>query len=188
MATVGANFTRISLAVRDAVYTKLSQPQYAAIYNKIITRYQSTAEMLYIRKGKAKVEDRFPCIAIELNSREEQWVAIDYFKETKISLNVYVMLKNLTSPARADQDPAAVMEDYIGEMADLTYEILNEPSQIPMTITEDADRKLDTPAYVFDAFATNANFGFLYNGAIRAAEIQWWGKVQRANLAQTFLS
>jgi hypothetical protein len=70
-----------------------------------------------------------------------------------------------------------VTEDYCMELAELVREILNEPQTQQITIVKDQDgNTLSAPIHVYESRADDIIYTYGYNGAIRIAEIPWYGK------------
>ena len=181
---ISANFTRTGLLVGNAVLELLSQEAYQVTFRKLIAEFQSVpagTPQMYFQYGRSKVNGTFPNIGLEIQTRRDTWAATNSTKDLEFAYDITVAVKvlGLSDPTIVgEQHP---IEQYIITLAEFVYEILNEPgAALQYTITKDQDGvDLAMPLRVYDSWASDIQYGFLYNGALRTAKIPWSGKLMR---------
>ncbi len=163
--------------LRQAALTKLGSVDSIALFDSISAKYQSNTKGVTFQVGKAKLESAFPNIGIEIISRQDPFAALNHTKDITIRYSITVALKTLPANNKQDDKFKSIMEDYLIEMAELAFEILNLPGTLQYTLTQDDDgNALQPPIKIYDSRADSITYGTLYNGALRIATIQWWAK------------
>lgn len=172
----------LGILVRQAIVDLLSQPVYQMTYRKIMSEYQSNNdETLYFQSGKSKVNDNFPNIGFEAESRKDEWAALSFTKEISFQYSIYVAIKALTGATRDAKGQISETENYIIKLSEFVLEALNEPlAGLQYLITKDPDgNPINPPIKIYDSQAEGIQYGFLYNGALRIGKISWFGKIMR---------
>lgn len=155
--------------VMAALENRLKEPENLAVFDGIIQEFQSNADNVYVRRGRAKVQDKYPCIGIEVVNRAEPWGAINYTKDVTVNVDVYGMLK-VTGGQASDKISLAV-EDYISKFGDALHGILNERNKLQY---HNIDGQGMT---IYDSYAEQADYTWLYQGAVRAVKLRWFGRL-----------
>lgn len=155
--------------VMNALYNRLSSPDTIALFDAVTREFQSNVSTTYVRKGRAKVQDTYPCIALEIGSKKEEWGAINYTKDITVNVDIYGMIK--VSGGAASEKLSLATEDYIIKFGDLLHGILNERGKQQYN---DIDGK---GAKIYDSFSSEAAYTYLYQGAVRAVKIPWFAKL-----------
>jgi hypothetical protein len=153
----------------DAVLARLMSTTNAAIFNALVAEYQSNETRMSFRRGRAKVQDAFPVICVEMMSRAEPWGATSHTKDIKIDLNIYAMIRILGG--NTGDRIAQKVEDYIVELGETLQAILNERGQLQY---KDID---GNGMCIYDSYAETASYETVYNGAVRQVKMPWFGKL-----------
>jgi hypothetical protein len=179
------NFNKLGILVRAAIIQLLNAPVYQTVYRKIISSYQSNGgQTLYFHAGKSKVNDNFPNLGFEIESRKDEFVALSFTKEIEFNFSLYIAIKVLQGPVReGNEGPGDISEteNYVITLSEFILEALNEPDfGLQYLITQDSDgNPITPPIKIYDSRAEGIQYGFLYNGALRIGKISWWGKILR---------
>jgi len=181
---ISANYPRISFLVGQKLIAVLSQEAYQVTYRKFIKEFQAVTAVnsqMYFEHGRAKVNGTFPNIGLEVQARRDTWAATSHTKDIEVSYDIYVAVKVLAGGKSIDEGAANPVEQYIITLAEFVLELLNEPQvALQYTITTDQDGDpLTTPLRIYDSLASEIQYGFLYNGAVRIGKIPWSGKIMR---------
>lgn len=185
------DFLRLGKLARLAMLEKLRQPANLAIYDGIISEYQSNSDGMVFQVGRAKLESSFPNIGVEIRDRQDQWIATAHTHSVRLTFDVFIAVKAYAGSARpGDTKPDEIIstvEDYIIDLAEFTFELLNQPGTLQYKVEKDSDGTvLKQPLQIYDSHADSIHYSYLYNGALRTAQIQWWAEV--AQLGPTGLA
>lgn len=153
----------------DALQKRLSNPDTIALFDVVTKKYQSNVDTTYVRKGRAKVQDKYPCIALEIGSKVEEWGAINYTKDITVNVDIYGMLK--ISGGASSEKLSLATEDYIIEFGETLHGILNERGK------QQYDNIDGKGGKIYDSFSHDASYTYLYQGAVRAVKIPWFAKL-----------
>jgi hypothetical protein len=155
----------------DAVKKRLEMPENINKLNEIADEFEKSdgqhSISVYIRRGRAKVNERYPTVCLELVSEDDQMAALNFTRDCLITLNVLVMLK---VAVRAEE-----VENYISKMAAAVKSILDQDGNLTYL---DISPRHDN---IYDSITGAIQYGYLYAGAIRAAQMQWQGHVYRVH-------
>lgn len=155
--------------VMQALESRLNDPNVLALFDAIRLEFQSNGDPTYVRRGRAKVQDGYPCIALEVLGKKEVWGAINYTKDMTVNVDVYAMIK--TTGGKASEKLSLAVEDYIIKFGETLQGILNERGKQQYA---NIDGK---GAAIYDSFAGDASYSYMYQGAIRAVKIPWFAKL-----------
>ncbi len=179
---IKASYPRLGLLVQKTLLELLSQEYYTVMFRKLMAEYQSQPpDRVYFHSGKSKLDSVFPNIGFEIQGRQDSWAALAYTKDIQYTFAVYVAVKALTGAAPTAEGKLNEVEAYLISLAEFVFEALNEPLEaLQYAITEDQDGKpLRETIKIYDSMASTIQYGFLYNGALRTAQINWTGHVMR---------
>lgn len=184
---IRSRFPRMATLVAMKIRETLALPAYQVTYRKIMAEFQEKVpDVMYFRSGRAKVNDIFPQIGIEVETEKETWAATSYTKDFEFDFSLYVAVKAASGIKPNDQDGQInEVENYIIALAEFTKEVLNEPlAALQYTITADQDgNPIDPQLKIYDSKAESIRYGYLYNGAIRIGQISWFGKIMRVGVS-----
>jgi hypothetical protein len=170
---ITSNFLRLGIIVRNAVMSNLRAPKNRIEYNAIIKNYESAPKQICFRQGKVKVDSEFPFIGFEIIRRQDPFAATNHTRDTKLEYEITVALKAVGG----GEEWTKAVEDYIIELAEYTYLILNDPAALQFTISTNSDGvALTRPVKVYDSGAEDLQYSYLYTGALRIAKISWFAK------------
>ena len=156
--------------VIEALQNRLNEPANLAVFDAIVQEFQSNAENVYIRRGRAKVQDKFPCVALEIANKSEPWGAIHFTKDITVNIDVYGMIK-VTGGQQSDKISLAV-EDYIIKFGETLHGLLNERARLQYPNLPGL-----AGGAIYDSYAEQCDYTWLYQGAVRAVKLRWWGKL-----------
>lgn len=157
----------------NAVAERLSLQSNLAIFDTITRDYQSMTvdgkyPSMYVLVGRAKTKDRFPVICVELASETSVMEALQFTRDVRVRLNIMVLVK---VPGGEIHPATEELERYIARLAGAVNSILIMPGNL---VYNDID-KFGTRIY--DSHTEGIEYGYLYNGALRAAQFQWEGRI-----------
>lgn len=179
---IKSSFNRLGTLVQNAIVEKLSQENYQVTFRRIMKEFQSNApEKMFFRSGRAKLNDVFPNIGVEIQRRADKWAATSFTKDIQYEFTLFVAVKALEGPTKNSIGEINQVEDYCIALSEFVLEALNEPiDSLQYLLTENQDGKeIPIPIKIYDSLATTIQYGYLYNGALRIGSINWFAKVLR---------
>lgn len=178
---IKSSFNRLGLLVQQAIYAQLRQEYNVVQYRKLIAEYTSAGGSINFQVGRTKQTDVFPAISIEADSRRDEWAATNYTKDITYRFKLTVAVKTVSGEVKTGDGSLNQVEAFSITLAEFTQEILNEPiAALQYDITQDQDgNNLVLPVRIYDSLASDIAYSYLYNGALRSAQISWMGKIMR---------
>lgn len=152
------------MAHLEALY---NAPENKTTLIDLVTENEGGKKDIAVRVGRPASEAFYPCIAIELLDEDDPFVASGNSREITVNLNIIVATR---VAAGTDHTATAARERYIGRLASVAKGITNRIQNLQFPyVTGRGDSN-------FDSGAGKIVFGFLHQGAIRAAQFPWFCK------------